>query len=330
MSISPPPLVAEPLSYASEYVDTRRPGVIVALGVLSILFSISFALSALFALLMAIGAAAGPTARTTATATTLTPSFADGIGDGPRAMMVDHIASLQAMSQTRRDVLNGFLAQKGELIDSRLRKLADPLLVQRIVTQTGKTDEGFDYILFTSGKLTLEDAKATFEPWGSTDLVTVDFSSADPKPGMVKFDPTGGGVPFSATTVATTAKMVISNSSIVMQTVTGVLNGALSALLLVAGIFTVRARPAGRTMHLWWAWLKIAVSLFGAVATYIFWREFIGQTAAASGQPNVAATALSTGLIMSLMGLGLAILYPIAVLIVMNLRSVRNYLSSVN
>ena len=83
------------------------------------------------------------------------------------------------------------------------------------------------------------------------------------------------------------------------------------------------------TLHLWWAWLKIAVSLFGAVATYIFWREFIGQAVATSGQPNVATTALSTGIIMSLMGLFLAVLYPIAVLIVMHLRSVRNYLSSV-
>jgi hypothetical protein len=329
MSLSPPPIPVQPLSYASEYVDTRRPGIIIALGVLSIIFSITFGISAIFALLMAIGAAAGPTARASVPAASIVPSWPDGIGSGPRAIVLAHISSVHALSQTRQDVLDGFLAQQGEQIDSRLRRLEDPHLVPKIITQIGKSDEGFDYVHFTRGKLTLEDTKAIYEPWGTTDLITVDFASADPKPGMVNFDPTGGIGPSGTTTVATTTRLVISNTSIVLQTVTGVLCGILAALLLVAGVFTVRARPAGRTLHLWWAWLKIVVSLFGAVATYIFWREFIGQTAAASGQPNVATTALSTGIVMSLMGLGLAVLYPIAVLIVMHLRSVRNYLSSV-
>jgi hypothetical protein len=328
---SPPPIHVQPLSYASEYVDTRRPGIIIAMGVLSIVFSVTFGLTALFTLMMTLGAAVGTTTATYTTNPTLTPVYPDGIGSGPRAIIVKDNPLLATFSQARRDALEGFLAQQGQQIDARLRTLTDPQVLYAMIQSSGKLDDAHDCIDFNSGRLTLEDTKAVFEPIGTADVIVVDFADTDPKPGQAGFDPEGGRGNSSMSNTATTrtsGRMAIGSTTVALQSLTGIVGGALAILLLVAGISTVRARPAGRKLHLWWAWLKILAIVFGTIATYLFWRELITQANLASGQSN-AAPAAGVGIVMSAIGFVGAILYPIAVLIVMNLRSVKNYLSSV-
>lgn len=349
----PPPIPAETLSYATEYVDTRRPGSLMAIGVLSIVFSIMFGLSALFSLMMAVGIAAGPrtTVRTTTSsnsfstttvmvgggtvtnvanpAANLSTAFPDGIGSTARQLIVDRANALRPLSPTRVDVLSAFLAQKGDTVDHRLRTLTSSAVATQMVTQSDATAEGFDAIDFTSGRLTLEDQRAIFEPIGTTDLITVDFSSRHPLPGEAGFDPEGGPGSNRIIPTTATAPINVGKPIIVMQTLSGIFSGVLALLLLLAGILTVRAKPSGRRTHLWWAWLKIFASVFSAVATYLFWNQIISQSPSSGGQANPAAVATMASIVMSLFSFVGALLYPIAVLIVMNTRGVKNYLSSV-
>lgn len=319
-----------PLAYATEFVDTRRPGIILAVGVLSIVFAVGFGASALFSLLMAIGAAAGPTRGVTTPPSQVgySAAYPDGIGRTPRKLLVDRVMLIKPLSPARRDVLDAFLAQQGDTLDVRLRTLKSEPDVRKIIAAVGTLPEGGNTLDFMNGRLTLEDDRAIFEPGGTTDLHTIDFSNANPRPGAAGFDAEGENGALVLAESATPTRMNISQGSIALQSVTGILSGILAVLLLVAGIFTIRAKPIGRTLHLWWAWLKIVASMFGAIVAYLFWQELLTQAQANAAQPNAAAMPATVSIVMSLMSLGIAVLYPIAVLIVMYARSVRNYMAS--
>ena len=326
-----PPLAQETtLNYATEYVDTRRPGVIIAMGVLSIVFSVAFALSAGFSLLMTIGLAASP-GRQVYSSTTMSAPTPDGIGQAPRSLISLRIQQMTMLSSARKDVLDGFLAQKGTEVDPHARRLTDPNRAAKMITAAGALPEGETFIDFNRGRMTLTDTRARFEPTGTTHVIEVDFSAVDPAPGEQGFVPQGVLAQSAATSSgATTIPVVMPKmgaTSIALQTINGIMAVALALLLLIAGIFTVQSKALGRRLHLVWAWLKLASAVFGAIATYTMYVEIMKLSAASGGANTVPANSIA--IVMALMSIGVAVLYPIAVLIVMNLRSVKNYLASV-
>lgn len=327
----PPPIPSEaPLEYATAYVDTRRPGIIIAIGVISIVFSVFYGIIAAVALMMAVGlsaaASAGPATVTvsTSTAGAAAPATqADALRVRRRELIIGHIESIAPLTPPRRDVLDAFLTEKGTDIDPRIATIETPDAAARLVIDTGTADDGRTFIEFHSGRLTIADTAAIFEPTGTTDFIEMDFAAATFKPGEPGFSHT----PSTAVgpTGPTFTGPLFSKTGIALQFANGLMASALAVLLLAAGIFTLLSRPLGRRLHLAWAALKILGAFLGAVAVYWFYMDIMTSTATMTPGPS-ASTGISV--MMALISLGLALLYPIAVLIVMNVRSVRNYLSS--
>lgn len=331
----PPPLQAEPLSYATEFVDTRRPGSIIAIGVLSIVFAVVFGLSAGFAILMAIGAAAG-TATATSTSTTSTSggymsttivspavgstatptnapgnAAAGGLGNRSRELLISSIDQRRALSPERREILAAYLAKSGQAIDARLRDAREANDVWPLVRDVTRNAAGEDVIEFTTGELVLDDS-------------TAHFTQID-EPRDVNNTNQG-----SLSSTTTRRKLVISPTATAWQSVTGCVNAVLALVLLVAGILMLSSKPIARKLHLWWAWIKIVASLGTAVATYFFWMEFMTQAITANGQANTAVAANTAAIVMGTLPALVAMLYPIAVLITMRSQKLKNYLSSMN
>jgi hypothetical protein len=148
---------------------------------------------------------------------------------------------------------------------------------------------------------------------------------------------TGGGVttfgmansPFSGISVALVASGVLVE----------LLNLALAALLLAAGIATMRGSMRSPRLHRWWAWLKFpAVALSTAVGIWMafaFFESFgitASQTPAGGGAPVAMPFFGSMGWLMVIPSIGVALLaciYPVAVLIVFSTRTARAYYGGV-
>lgn len=310
------------LNYASEYVDTRRPGAVIAIGVLSIVFAVTFFFSASFYTLAAIGLTTAPVRSTSSSVpANFTTASPDGIGEGPRHLLMDRVNQLAPLSPARQVAFEQFLIHQGAELDVRVRTLASADLADRIIVGSSHGEDGADLIDFANGRLTLRDTEAIYEPTGTTRLITVTVDASAPLSHTAQFGTT-------TMPAVTSTRAMISGSTLLTMGTGGVFNVLLALLLMAAGILTLRTRPIGRRLHLWWAGLKFLGAILSAVGVYLFYDDMMTITSASNGTNAAMATPVS--LIMSLLSLGFALLYPIAVLIVMNTRSVKNYLSSVN
>lgn len=338
MSQPPPVPVESHLEYATEYVDTRRLGILLAMGVLSIVFSVFYAISAGTGMLMVVGFSAMNAANVgvsntnvTVTASgasstqTLSPAAPDGLKGQPRELLIARVEALASLSPARRDVLDAFLAQKGSDIDARAMVVKDAGAAERLITAAGSLPDGQTSIDFLAGRLSLSDTTAIFEPIGTTDLVTLDLTGVTPAPGEPGFSRSASSAIGNPAGPVVNPIPTISGTSITLQTISSVLAALLAIVLLIAGILTLRARPSGRRLHLWWAVLKIGASVLAAIALYYFYYDLLSGQPTGTGGPPTAGVSI----MMAVFSFVFALLYPIAVLIVMNVRSVRNYLSSV-
>jgi hypothetical protein len=109
----------------------------------------------------------------------------------------------------------------------------------------------------------------------------------------------------------------------------GIVGVLLAISLAVLGILTLVGSPRARGGHLVWAWLKLpAVVLTGAATAAATKAMFVGVAAMApaAGAGSAAATmggkmALIQGILYALV----TMIYPVAILIVMRTRGVREY-----
>lgn len=129
----------------------------------------------------------------------------------------------------------------------------------------------------------------------------------------------GGGAAFSAVSFTP----VTDPWTMIPSLADGVLRLGLALLLIAAGVLVLREHPLGRKLHLIWAWVKIPAALLSAAASWHMTSRMFASMPATSGVP---AKSIMMGM---LVGIGfqlfLAWAYPIAVLIVMRTRTVRNY-----
>ena len=94
---------------------------------------------------------------------------------------------------------------------------------------------------------------------------------------------------------------------------------ALLGLLIAAGVQMLRGRPSGRTLHLWWAWAKLAAAVFGTVAWVYLFRSLFGAFGTTGVRPALSVTWFP------LVGLALAAAWPITVLCLLRRGDVRRY-----
>ena len=103
---------------------------------------------------------------------------------------------------------------------------------------------------------------------------------------------------------------------------TGLASLALAVYLLVIGILTLRQSPRGRRLHLIYAFIKIPLAIAAGVASAWVARDLMASFAG-PGVPTPPTSGYS--LFSGLMPLVLGCAYPAALLIVLNVKSVREY-----
>jgi hypothetical protein len=95
-------------------------------------------------------------------------------------------------------------------------------------------------------------------------------------------------------------------------------SAAIAIYLLVIGILTIRQSRRGKRLHIIYAILKIPVAVFGVIATAWMWATFVAPGPGAS-----SAVAATMGLLASV-----GLIYPIILLIVLNVGTARDYYRS--
>jgi hypothetical protein len=304
-----------PIEYASQLPESRRPGIVTALGVLSIVFSLWMALMSLgtgaqvatFAFLGQVSASqAQPTGTSTLNAA-LTPGRAKEL-----AQWISQAAQLDA---TQEWLLEGVLMQEGGLI------LADHALI------TSAQDLPAHLAIVPAspgGPVTLSNAAAT---------VVIDAQSivATVKDGPITRTITqysSGSPTVNSHVQSPLPTMLVGMGPLILLAVDGVLSLAAAVLLLISGIRTLQSRKSGRRLHLIWAWIKIPLALFGGVAIGVVTAAMF-DSIATTAPAGIGSMRLGwMGLLQGLMQAGFAMLYPVAVLIVLNLRPVRDWFAS--
>jgi hypothetical protein len=144
---------------------------------------------------------------------------------------------------------------------------------------------------------------------GQLTVVTTSGAVSVDSSGNATFAALGGGIPLlgtSASRITAGAVAAVSLASL------GEL--LLAGYLLIIGILTLRQNPRGRTLHFVYVGIKLLLLIGGPVA----WVTFLRRTNATGHMPSGSAVLLT---IWTLAGA----IYPIALLIVLNTKSVREY-----
>jgi type II secretory pathway pseudopilin PulG len=102
----------------------------------------------------------------------------------------------------------------------------------------------------------------------------------------------------------------------------GIFSIFLSIYLLIIGILTLRQSPRGAMLHLIYALLKIPAALLCAAGWY-----WIAQSIFQNGSNNAAASVMAVSTTVIVVLTGVSLLYPIALLIVLNTLTLRAYYS---
>jgi hypothetical protein len=110
-------------------------------------------------------------------------------------------------------------------------------------------------------------------------------------------------------------------------------SGLLAAYLLVAGILVLRDSPRGRKLHLIYAWIKIPLALACALSAWWLVNSYLeaanSQAAAAGGATWMMNPLASRLGVQETVLAVLGVIYPIALLIVMQARGVKEYYGGV-
>lgn len=186
-------MYGQPLEYA--YRVRRRPAVVTAVGVLSILVGCASVLACGASILVGSGfytfkrfsAAVPPPAPLTVPATTR-PAGPQGLEAQQRRVVGTGLKQRVELSETRVDRLDGFLAQHGKVAFPKLESWAGsgPEQVLWRIEESGSVEEGdasYAYFKMAPGRLEVHDDRVTFIPadgGGGEITVTADGSTTGP------------------------------------------------------------------------------------------------------------------------------------------------------
>ena len=250
---------------------------------------------------------------------------ADGLTQPLRDGIVDAFSTVRPLRPQRVQQLDAMLARHGRSIllraDDRAARLEpSPDRVRGLVVDHGELFSANraaapEYFQLSTGRLELYDDRSVFYPAdGSRTL-----RSSLPRPATRPAPPPPPPAP------------VPSMPALVVVLAASVAGAALSVLLFIAAVLWLRGSPSGRRMHAVWAWLKMVVVLTAAVAFWWMTRDFYGgftKYVAPLVGPGAAPPAQFVVKPWHPIVVGVAgLLYPLAVLVILRSRAVREHFS---
>lgn len=296
------------LAYSTPGVRTR-PGLLTAIGVMSIVIaglsgvaSLMTGLQALGFYFMAVAAAmpnspapaAAPTALATtgpATAPTTAPAPASA---GPALTPLEVQTVLQKVQAATSNGLNpAQVAALQAALQDPAQELVSPGTAWSPVV-SANVSGGNAFVQLSGGWIQL-DAQGQ---------VVSQFSTVNPL-----------------------SRFRISVASVVLVGVEATVSLLLAVLLLVAGILVFRGSPSALRLHRIYAWLKIPTAVAGGVGIGWLFGSFIGAFSPGAGRGNAVELTVFWTWTLGAAALGCA--YPIGLLFALRSRQVRAYYTSV-
>jgi hypothetical protein len=155
------------------------------------------------------------------------------------------------------------------------------------------------------------------------------ISNGGPSPaaGSSTTAPATGGGP-AGSTKGPPAKWQMSMTAAVLTVIEAIASFGLAIYLLVVGILVFRFSRRGRWQHLVYAFLKPPLVLLCCISWYIAMTGMVASFAsvgAATGRPNPMAGAAQGFLVMCIGWAVISSLYPIALIVTVHSRTVRDY-----
>jgi hypothetical protein len=401
MSSFPPPLPVSPLGYdMAGGMQRGRPGIITAVGVMSIVVACLSGIFSLLGVVYAFGmfmvskvpvpiptTIPSPPGLVASTAPAAAPAAGAAGGTDDGSTRTDGVVTIggvemtaaesdEGLSGEQRQVVITTLTRMSGLNDGRQKHLdlllsvagkkvmpvaASPAITMQkiranvtdygILPSAAGDGRGPTYFLVGAGRLECYDDHAVFRPDGSTDVVSASASAAavdDGSGAASSASPQAAGnrarIRGGRTTAPFPPFKTMSfqiNPLATVGTILGELASvALAIYLLVIGVLVLRDVRGGRMLHWWYVGLKIPVVLVTAVAWWIVSRDLSSSLSAffaANPMPGMSPAAPKPpfGAIGSVMASWLtvaaviALAYPIALAIVLNSRTARDYYGSV-
>ncbi len=321
----------------------RRPGIVTAVGIISIVVGslgifgggLSSLYSAIFYMVgqttqaMANAAAMAPPAQVAAapSAPAFTPieTEDDGVESNIRSSIIEGLRSARPINANREQQLEALLAKDGKFIVPLSEKGVSSLAVSQSIGSRGRLPamngqgEGADYFELPTGRIEVDDDRALFAPNDhSQEVVRVNRPipghtlTVTPPPQPVQ-QPVA--MPFNrmGPINGATAGVCIGE---------GALSLLLSVYLLIIGILVLRDNRRGRRLHAIYIVLKIPLVAACGIAWWNLVEDFFRAVPAANGQP-VPTVGPHIAVLMMLVVTPL--IYPVALTFTLMAGTVKQY-----
>ncbi|HEY7088498.1 MAG TPA: hypothetical protein VH518_10445 [Tepidisphaeraceae bacterium] len=326
----------QPLTYETP-MRAARPGILTAVGVLSIIFAClsvlmncgSVVKGVLFGTLRNMTLPAPPVLPTPSQMTTPAPVINNSsLTDAQRQIVTSALDHVHSIPPARREMLDRLLAEAG---DDMFPFAGDRFTDERITASVSDSGElaaetpgqrGNLYFVLGNGRIELSDDHASFSPSGGGQRLRVDRDEIDATAQTpIQRFPGATTVPF---TMPASPFAGITGTTAMLNVLDGVLGLLLAIFLFIAGIMVLRDASSGRGMHLYYACLKIPLAMLGAVASWMLYTQMM-KSFATMGAGSPLAFGTMTGGLSSVFEAVFACMYPVALLIVMNLQPIKDH-----
>ena len=198
---SPPPLPVQTFSYATP-VHSGRPGILTAVGVVSIClacFSLLASASGVFTAVVFSTLARGPVVATPATITgngtagswasgsaTVVLDNVDGLDANASQLIVDAMTTKRALSDEREAQLKALMMKAGQKIFPGGASARTQVIIRNNISESGSIpgvgSGGSTYFIVGTGRIEVYDDHAVFRPDGSTETVSVSKTADENSP----------------------------------------------------------------------------------------------------------------------------------------------------
>jgi hypothetical protein len=350
----PPPIPVQPLAYGMP--SPGRPGVVTAIGVISIVLGSLGLLGMCTGLLFSsflVGAAASRSATVSGSSSTnitinggasggssnISTSSSTNTGAPPAptpaaTATADGLAALEPITPQQREQLLALIADRGDAYlggpnDTGGWTAADmQKLIRthgRLTASPGEAHPGYFFTL-DDGRLEIHDDYATYHP-KSGDPFTL---RASRQPGAYSVTTTQGGNS-SSTSMKFSGPIppftpLLSKGYMGFEMAMSIAGTILGLLLIIAGAMLLRGSAIGRRLHLIYAFIKLPLAIGGAVVGSIMVSSMFSGASTGAMPPgmNYFVTAFAV------MGALIPAIYPIVLLIVMQTRSVKEWVGIIS
>lgn len=321
------------------------PGLLVAVGVISIMVGLislvtgcsGVVQSLTFNTLATALAAAQNAAQASVVPQPILPRIAN-MTEVEQQIVVTAFAGRQPMTGRQVEMLNLLLSQAGDRLfafagESNINLQSVDGAIRNSGTVTAADGmPGVSFVL-TNGRIEVRDDDAVFSPPGLETSVRVYRNQLGNLPPStlsnqggfftVNVTNAGSGPATTQNTVALVAPpaTAATRNVVIFSGVTSFISMVMAIWLLVAAILLLLRKRAGRTMHVMYAWLRIPIVILGSIASYNMTLLLYAAMPAFSTAPYMLGLVAGQTIFWLVIGC----VYPVALLIVMRTRTVRDF-----